>query len=74
METVYPLSARSATGQVAERPATNASSRLMMYIGLRVLPVPLVPDGRTRTPETRRPQPNEGAPRYSYRLRMLLRL
>src|SRR5438874_3581783 len=36
-------------GRSQGRPATNASSRLMMRIGLptSVLPVPLVPDGRT---------------------------
>src|SRR5215469_18319805 len=36
-------------GRSQGRPATNASSRLIEFIGLPtgVLPVPLVPDGRT---------------------------
>ncbi len=54
------------------RPATNTSSRLIVYIGLPTSRAPGAPrpGWSHHTPGTNRSQPSEPAPRSSYRLRM----
>jgi len=62
-------------GRSQGRPATNTSSRLIVRIGLPtdVLPVPLVPDGRTIRQDNMS-QRDERAPRSSYQLPMQSRV
>jgi hypothetical protein len=70
--TTDPRSRRNRAGR-GGRPATNASSRLIMYIGLPTLRAPGAPrpGWSHHTPGYRgRPSQTRQAPRSTYRLRM----